>query len=87
MIPPSFARRQGGCNHPSTRYYRRPYLVGRQTREHIVELCIACGRNARGPGRWVPRRAVRHPELLPELPAAAEAQPLPDLYGEEARAR
>ena len=65
------------CQHPRTRFYRRPHARG----EHLVELCLDCRANVRGPGAWVPRREVADPQALPLVPAAAEQPTLFDLEG------
>ena len=89
MIQPSGAGggKRGRCAHASTSFYRRPFARGDGSRgEHIAEVCLCCGQNARGPGRWVPRAAVPNADALPLLPEAGGPRQLP-LFGGEVGAR
>jgi hypothetical protein len=75
--------KRGRCPHFSTRVYRKRYRRADGTSgEHLLELCLVCGTNARGAGRWVARAEVPDPDALPVLPGAA---PEPTLF-EEGRA-
>jgi hypothetical protein len=77
MIVPAAGGRdnRGRCTHPSTRLYKRPFNRVGASDFHVIELCLTCGRNARGPGRWVPRAEVPNADALPELPQAPPDQP------------
>lgn len=55
------------CRHTRRQLYRKDFASG--TGYHVVELCLDCGRNARGPGVWVARFEAPDPDALPRLPA------------------
>lgn len=52
-----------GCHHPRTSLMR---VIGRGGIVHVADVCLICGGNARGVGRWVPRDSIGRPvEDLP----------------------
>jgi hypothetical protein len=73
----------GLCPHPRTALYRQPWSSGEG--EHLVELCLTCLSNARGPGRWVSREEIRrlglNPDELPQVPSRQQERSLFDLQG------
>jgi hypothetical protein len=82
-LPPSAPNDQpGDCPHLSRAYYRQPWTSGQG--EHVIEACIRCGANVRGPGKWVPRSEVLALGLdVGRLPLASARQrpEQPDLFG------
>ena len=88
LRPPGRGNARCPCPHVSARFYRKPYVRADGSRgEHIIELCLVCGGNVNGAGRWVPRSRFARPEALPLLPQPAAVPAQRDLYGEEAQAR
>jgi hypothetical protein len=76
------------CRHERTQYLRRAYVRRDGVRgEHVAEVCIACGANARGPGQWVGRAELLaagiDPASLAVIPGAVS--PGPSLFGGEGR--
>lgn len=52
------------CNHAHKAMAR---IICSDGREQILEQCLDCGANVRGPGVWVARAEVRDPDSLPVL--------------------
>jgi hypothetical protein len=76
------------CRHERTQYLRRTYARRDGVQgEHVAEVCIACGANARGPGQWVGRTELLaagiDPELLAVMPSTVSS--VPSLFGREGR--
>jgi hypothetical protein len=73
--------RHVGCSHLRRQLYRQPFIRRDSSPgEHIVEKCLDCGANARGPGVFVPRAEVADPSALPVLPGRQAAAQQPGLF-------
>ena len=65
------------CAHTSTEFRRRLFRGG----EHLIERCVACGVNVRGPGRWVPRaELIGRGIVIADLKLDQEATPQGSLW-------
>jgi hypothetical protein len=75
-VKPDPNRAYTSCRHDNTQIYRQPFADGGGA--HLIELCLDCGANPRGPGRWVPRsEAITRgldPDALPIAPNSERAQ-------------
>jgi hypothetical protein len=67
--PEGLRQSRCGCATPSVSFYKMPFKAKGKSSYHVVAVCLTCGRNAAGPGCWLPRKAVHEPDKLPLMPS------------------